>query len=123
MKSTFASVAHESLARGEREQGGAMGDQPVVYELRIYHVVPGKMENLIARLRDQTMKLFADYGIKNVAYWTALDEPVKSGTFFYIQVVEVFHPAVGDPKLAHCFQFFRDHGLAGIAEQTGSRRF
>ena len=69
------------------------------------------------------MELFADHGIKGVAYWTALDEPVKSSTFFYIQVVEVFHPAVGDPKLDHCFQFFRDQGFAGIAEQTGSRRF
>jgi NIPSNAP len=83
MKSTFASVAHESLARGEREQGGAMGST-VVYELRIYHVVPGKIENLVARFRDHTMKLFADHGIKSVAYWTALDEPVKSSTFFYI---------------------------------------
>jgi len=84
MKSTFASVAHENLARGEREQGGAMGGSTVVYELRIYHVVPGKMENLVARFRDHTMKLFADHGIKSVAYWTALDEPVKSSTFFYI---------------------------------------
>jgi hypothetical protein len=84
MKSTFASVAHESLARGEREQGGAMGGSTVVYELRIYHVVPGKIENLVARFRDHTMKLFADHGIKSVAYWTALDEPVKSSTFFYI---------------------------------------
>jgi hypothetical protein len=84
MKSTFASVAHESLARGEREQGGAMGESTVVYELRIYHVVPGKIENLLARFRDHTMKLFADHGIKSVAYWTALDEPVKSSTFFYI---------------------------------------
>jgi NIPSNAP len=83
MKSTFASVAHESLARGEREEGGAMGST-VVYELRIYHVVPGKIENLVARFRDHTMKLFADHGIKSVAYWTALDEPVKSSTFFYI---------------------------------------
>jgi hypothetical protein len=49
MKSTFASVAHESLARGEKEQGGAMGGSTVVYELRIYHVVPGKIENLVAR--------------------------------------------------------------------------
>jgi len=65
MKSTFASVAHESLARGEREQGGAMGST-VVYELRIYHVVPGKIENLVARFRDHTMKLFADHGIKSV---------------------------------------------------------
>ena len=61
-----------------------MGESTVVYELRIYHVVPGKIENLVARFRDHTMKLFADHGIKSVAYWTALDEPVKSSTFFYI---------------------------------------
>ena len=84
MRSTLASVARESLARGESEQGGAMGGSTVVYELRIYHVVPGKLENLVARFRDHTMKLFADHGIKSVAYWTALDEPVKSNTFFYI---------------------------------------
>ena len=84
MKSTFASVAHESFAREERAQGSAMGGSPVVYELRIYHAVPGKIENLVARFRDHTMKLFADHGIKSVAYWTALDEPVKSSTFFYI---------------------------------------
>jgi len=58
MKSTFAAVAGESLAR-EREQGGATGGSTVVYELRIYHVVPGKLENLVARFRDHTMKLFA----------------------------------------------------------------
>ena len=84
MKPTFASVAHESWARGEREQGDAMAGSTVVYELRIYHVVPGKIENLVARFRDHTMKLFADHGIKSVAYWNALDEPVKSSTFFYI---------------------------------------
>jgi hypothetical protein len=47
MKSTFASVAHEILAKGEREQGGSMGGSTVVYELRIYHVVAGKLENLV----------------------------------------------------------------------------
>lgn len=56
----------------------------MVYELRIYHAVPEKLENLVARFRDHTMKLFLDHGIKSVAYWTALDEPVKSSTFFYI---------------------------------------
>ena len=56
----------------------------MVYELRIYHAVPEKLENLVARFRDHTMKLFADHGIKSVAYWTALDEPLKSSTFFYI---------------------------------------
>ena len=61
-----------------------MGGSTVGYEWRIYHVVPGKIENLVARFRDHTMKLFADHGIKSVAYWTALDEPVKSSTFFYV---------------------------------------
>jgi NIPSNAP len=84
MMSTFASVAHESLPRGEREQGGAKGEATLVYELRIYYAAPGKIEDLVARFRDHTMKLFADHGIKSVAYWTALDEPVKSSTFFYI---------------------------------------
>jgi hypothetical protein len=73
----------ENLAR-EREQDGAMGGSAVVYELRIYHVVPGKLDSLVARFRDYTDKLFAKHGMKSVAYWTALDEPVKSGTFFYI---------------------------------------
>jgi len=82
-KSTFAAVAGESLAR-EREQGGATGGSTVVYELRIYHVVPGKLDSLVARFRDYTDKLFAKHGMKSVAYWTALDEPVKSSTFFYI---------------------------------------
>ncbi len=61
-----------------------MGESTIVYELRVYHVAPGKIESLVARFRDHTMKLFANHGIKSVAYWTALDEPAKSSRFFYI---------------------------------------
>ena len=61
-----------------------MATSTVVYELRIYHVPPGKIEDLVSRFRDHTMKLFAAHGIKSVAYWTALDEPVKSSTLFYL---------------------------------------
>jgi hypothetical protein len=68
----------------EKRQGDAMPESAKVYELRIYHVVPGKLDSLVARFRDHTDKLFAKHGIKSVAYWTALDEPVKSSTFFYI---------------------------------------
>ena len=55
-----------------------------MYELRIYHVVPGKMDRLVARFRDHTDQLFAKHGMKSLAYWTALDEPAKSSTFIYI---------------------------------------
>ena len=89
MKLAFASVARGSLATGEK--GGEMAGPTTVYELRIYHVMPGKIEDLVARFRDHTMKLFANHGIKSVAYWRALDEPVKSSTFFYI----LEHPSRG----------------------------
>ncbi|MGB7844197.1 MAG: NIPSNAP family protein [Candidatus Acidiferrum sp.] len=69
---------------GEKLQGDAMAGSAKAYELRIYHVVPGKLDSLVARFRDYTDKLFAKHGMKSVAYWTALDEPVKSTTFFYI---------------------------------------
>jgi hypothetical protein len=68
----------------EMRQADAMTGSAKVYELRIYHVVPGKLDNLVARFRDHTDKLFAKHEMKSVAYWTALDEPVKSSTFFYI---------------------------------------
>ena len=73
------------LSAGAREVGqesGASGD--TVYELRIYHVVPGKLDELLARFRDHTMKIFERHGMKNVAYWTPVDEPQKSNTLIYI---------------------------------------
>ncbi len=69
---------------GEKEQGGAMAGSTKVYELRIYHAAPGKMESLVARFRDYTDKLFAKHGLRSVAYWSAMDEPAKSSTFVYI---------------------------------------
>src|SRR5215468_4772103 len=81
---TFLSAATGSPHAQEKSQRDAMTGSAKVYELRIYHVVPGKLDRLVARFRDHTDKLFATHGIKSVAYWTALDEPVKSSTFFYI---------------------------------------
>jgi hypothetical protein len=82
----FLQAASGSPNAEEKRRGDAttMTGSGKVYELRIYHVAPGKLESLIARFRDHTDKLFAKHGMKSVAYWTALDEPVKSSTFFYI---------------------------------------
>jgi hypothetical protein len=46
-----------------------------VYELRIYTVVPGKLDALNSRFRDHTIKLFEKHGMTNVGYWT----PAESG--------------------------------------------
>jgi NIPSNAP protein len=55
-----------------------------VYELRVYHAYEGKLNDLLKRFREHTTKLFEKHGIKNVAYWTPLDEPAKSSTLIYI---------------------------------------
>src|SRR5580700_6761789 len=55
-----------------------------VYELRVYHVNEGKLDDLLRRFRDHTMRLFEKHGMKNVAYWTPTDDPMKSRTLVYI---------------------------------------
>lgn len=60
------------------------GSSSTVYELRIYHAAEGKLEALLARFRDHTMKLFEKHGIKNIAYWLPTDEPMKGHTLVYM---------------------------------------
>ncbi len=55
-----------------------------VFELRVYHAAPGKLDDLLARFRDHTIKIFDRHGLRSVAYWTALDEPGKSNILIYI---------------------------------------
>lgn len=42
----------------------------MIYELRIYRALPGRMPALLARFRDHTCALFEKHGITNVGYWT-----------------------------------------------------
>ena len=63
---------------------GSGTDSTVVYELRVYQTVPGKLSDLLARFREHTVKLFEKHGMKNIAYWVPVDEPKKSNTLIYI---------------------------------------
>ncbi len=55
-----------------------------VYELRIYHTYEGKLDDLLRRFREHTCKLFEKHGMKNIAYWTPTDDPLKGKTLVYI---------------------------------------
>ena len=55
-----------------------------VYELRIYHANEGKLDDLLKRFREHTTRLFEKHGMKNLAYWTPLDDPLKGKTLIYI---------------------------------------
>ncbi len=63
------------------------GDKPMeqrVYELRTYHIAPGKAEALHARFRDHTLKIFEKHGMKVEGFWKPLDEKAADETLVYL---------------------------------------
>src|SRR6185503_4000268 len=48
---------------------------PRCYELRVYYATPGKLNDLHARFRDHTLKIFENHGISNVGYWVQMENP------------------------------------------------
>jgi hypothetical protein len=73
-----------SLFVADEKRAGAAPDPNAVYELRVYHCYEGKLPDLLRRFREHTTKIFERHGMKNVAYWTPMDEPQKSNTLVYI---------------------------------------
>lgn len=92
----FAAGCPVSSDWARATQTNADGDG--VFELRIYHAVPGKMPALEARFRDSTAKLLAGHGLNVVGYWVAEDASashnVLNNTFIFL----VAHPSRAQAK-------------------------
>ena len=43
------------------------------FEMRTYYAAPGKLDDLLARFRDHTVKLFEKHGITNIGYWVPVE--------------------------------------------------
>jgi hypothetical protein len=60
-----------------------------VFELRTYTAAPGKMENLEARFRDHTLRLFAKHGLQAIGgYYIPQEAPLSENTIIYVLVHE-----------------------------------
>ena len=44
----------------------------MIYELRIYRSVPGRLAALISRFQNQTLRIWEKHGIRQVGFWTTL---------------------------------------------------
>jgi len=55
-----------------------------VFELRVYHAVPGKLPALESRFRDTTSKLLAKHDLKVVGYWVPEGAPDWDNTFIFL---------------------------------------
>jgi NIPSNAP len=59
-------------------------DSDRVFELRVYHAVPGKVLELESRFRDTTSKVLAKHDLKVVGYWVPEGAPAWENTFIFI---------------------------------------
>jgi hypothetical protein len=80
-----ARLAHMNQVRADSNR---------VFELRVYHTVPGKLPALESRFRDTASKLLAKHDLKAVGYWVPEDAPARDNTFIYI----LAHPSREEAK-------------------------
>lgn len=55
-----------------------------VFELRMYHTMPGRLAALEARFRDHTISIFNKHHMTSIGYWTPQDAPLKDNELIYI---------------------------------------
>ena len=65
-----------------------------VYELRVYHTLPGRLPALETRFREHTIEIFNHHHMTSVGYWTPQDSPQKDNTLIYI----LEHPSREEAK-------------------------
>jgi NIPSNAP len=59
-------------------------DSNRVFEMHIYHTVPGKVPALESQFRDRQSKLLAKHDLKIVGYWVPEGTPDWDNTFIFI---------------------------------------
>ena len=84
-----AAFAIGFMARGVVSEPVAHAQGARVYELRTYTAPEGKLEELHARFKNHTLRIFQKHGMSNVAYFRPQDAPLKENTLIYL----ISHPS------------------------------
>ena len=79
-------VVNEPVASA---QSPAQSARAKVYELRTYTAPDGKLEELHARFKNHTMRIFKKHNMTSVAYFRPEDSPLKENTLIYL----ISHPS------------------------------
>lgn len=88
------------------------------FELRTYTPAPDKLDALLTRFRDHTMKLFNKHGMTNIGYWITQEKDGGQPKLLYI----LAHPSETEGK-AHFDEFRKDPTWVkakGESEKNGS---
>ena len=71
---TSTKKSSSSTAGIGKPSAGTIKQNPF-YEMRIYYAAPGKLDDLNARFRNNTMRIFKKHGMVNLGYWVPVDNP------------------------------------------------
>jgi hypothetical protein len=47
-------------------------EKGTIYELRIYHAMPGRLPALLSRFQNHTLQIWEKHGIRQAGFWTTL---------------------------------------------------
>jgi hypothetical protein len=103
----FVGQAVDGFDAHAQAQGGK------VFELRTYTSPEGKLNDLLARFRNDTMRIFEKHGMENVGYWVPTDAPASGNTLIYI----LAHDS-RDAATKSWAAFREDPEWRGVAERT-----
>ena len=76
----------------------------MVYELRIYRCMPGRLPDLHKRFETVTLKLWEKHGIRQVGFWTSLVGSSNQELHYMLEWKDmaererVFNGFMGDPE-------------------------
>jgi hypothetical protein len=57
----------------------------MLYELRIYHAMPGRLPDLNKRFDTITLKLWDRFGIRQVGFWTVAVGPSNNALYYILE--------------------------------------
>ena len=84
-----------------------------VFELRTYTATPGNLDNLHARFRDHTTRIFRKHGMEVVGYWSPTSEEEREDTLVYLLAHDN-----QDAANASWQAFIADSEWATVAEES-----
>jgi hypothetical protein len=61
-----------------------MADSNRVFEMHVYHALPGKLPALKSQFRDTTSKLLAKHDLKILDYWVSEDTPAWDNSLIFL---------------------------------------